>query len=38
MLPAELPGPLDALLTLRRRTRARLLRVEHAIGVYEELA
>ncbi len=34
MLPAELP----ALLAHRRRTRARLLRVQRAIGVYEELA
>jgi hypothetical protein len=35
---AELPTSLDALLTHRRRTRARLLRVQRAIGVYEELA
>ena len=33
MLPAELPTSLDALLTHRRRTRARLLRVQLAIGV-----
>jgi hypothetical protein len=38
MLPAELPTALDALLAHRRRTRARLLRVQRAIGVYEELA
>ena len=37
MLPAELPRTLDALLTHRRRTRARLLRAQGAIGVYEEL-
>ena len=38
MLPTELPTTLDALVTHRRRTRARLLRVQHAIGVYEERA
>jgi hypothetical protein len=38
MLPPELPTNLDALLTHRRRTRARLLRVQRAIGIYEELA
>jgi hypothetical protein len=38
MLPTELPTSLDALLVHRRRTRARLLRVQRAIGAYEELA
>jgi hypothetical protein len=38
MLSTELPATLAALLTHRRRTRARLLRVQRAIGVYEELA
>jgi hypothetical protein len=38
MRPADPPTSLDALLTHRRRTRARLLRVQRAIGVYEELA
>ena len=32
------PATIDALLTHHRRTRARLLRVQRAIGVYEELA
>ena len=36
--PADPPTCLDALLTHRRRTRARLLRVQRAIGVCEELA
>jgi hypothetical protein len=34
----ELPATVDELLAHRRRTRARLLRVQRAIGVYEELA
>ena len=38
MLPTELPTTRDALLAHRRRTRARLLRVQRAIGVYEEPA
>jgi hypothetical protein len=35
---ADLPSDLPTLLTHRRRTRARLLRVQRAIGVCEELA
>jgi hypothetical protein len=35
---ADLPSDLPTILTHRRRTRARLLRVQCAIGVYEELA
>ena len=35
---ADLPSDLPMILARRRRTRARLLRVQRAIGVYEELA
>jgi hypothetical protein len=35
---ADLPRDLPTILTHRRCTRARLLRVQRAIGVYEELA
>ncbi len=38
LIAAPLPTNLLDLLTLHRRTRARLLRIQRALGVYEELA